>query len=259
MTTAPAMPDFAKTVNAVVIRSSAWLAILVENLNKSGSKISADIVLTHTRLCAKLSLFTTNTRPSGTRKLEREQNMKTTTCPKCGTHLDEEENLSHDGYNGSPHAHGGRGSYGLGRHHYYFVCECGWSERPDKDREKASRQRERNRSHGRGAQTMNGLCLPKNALNGDDYEVLSCSSRQTLVERIADALASGWENPDRGSICGHSICASYTYTVVTTDCMARSKALAATGAFAGLRYSWDISKKIAALAKTEAVYDNDNH
>ena len=25
MTTAPAMPDFAKTVNAVVIRSSVWL------------------------------------------------------------------------------------------------------------------------------------------------------------------------------------------------------------------------------------------
>lgn len=27
MTTAPAMPDFAKTVNAVVIRSSVWLGI----------------------------------------------------------------------------------------------------------------------------------------------------------------------------------------------------------------------------------------
>lgn len=72
MTTAPQMPGFTKTVNAVVIRSSAWLALLVENLNKRGSKISEDIVLTKTRLCAKLSLFTTNTRPSGTRKLERE-------------------------------------------------------------------------------------------------------------------------------------------------------------------------------------------
>lgn len=170
--------------------------------------------------------------------------MQTTTCPKCGTSLDEEENLVHDGYRGSPYAHGGRGSYGLGRHHYYFFCWCGWSERPDKDREK----RERNRSHGRGSQTMDGLCLPKNSKSEDDYEVLNCSSRQSLAERIADALSSG-QNPDRGSICGHSLCASYTYTVVTGDCMARAKALAATGAFRGLRYSWDINKKIQAMAK----------
>lgn len=184
--------------------------------------------------------------------------MQTTTCPKCGSHLDEEENLSHDGYNGSPYAHGGRGSYGLGRHHYYFVCECGWSERPDKDREKAQRARERNRRHGRGSATYNGLVLPKNSKTEDDYVVLECSSRQPLAERIAEALAP-YGSADRGRICGHSLCASYTYTVVTADCMARAKALAATGAFKGLRYPWDINKKIAAMAKAESVYDNDNH
>lgn len=50
----------------------------VENLNKRGSKISEDIVLTQTRPCARLShVAKSYNRPSGTRKLEREQNMKT--------------------------------------------------------------------------------------------------------------------------------------------------------------------------------------
>jgi hypothetical protein len=165
--------------------------------------------------------------------------MKTTTCPRCGSHLDEEENLVHDGYNGSPYAHGGRGSYGLGRHHYYFKCECGWSERPDKDREKRQRGRERNHRHGRGSQTYNGLVLPKNSKDASDYVLLGCGSRRSLAERVAEAIAD-YGSPDRGSICGHSLCASYTYTVVTGNCMARAKALAATGAFRGLRQSWDL-------------------
>lgn len=50
----------------------------VENLSKIGQKIGEDIVLTQSRPCAKLSLFKTNTRPSGTRKLEREKQMKPT-------------------------------------------------------------------------------------------------------------------------------------------------------------------------------------
>ena len=51
----------------------------VENLNKRGPKISEDIVLTQTRPCARLShVAKSYNRPSGTRQLEREQNMKLT-------------------------------------------------------------------------------------------------------------------------------------------------------------------------------------
>ena len=62
------------------IGSSALLALLVKTSqkpNKNGLKIIANNVLTKRPLCAKLSLFKTNTRPGGTRKLEREENMKT--------------------------------------------------------------------------------------------------------------------------------------------------------------------------------------
>jgi hypothetical protein len=46
--------------------------------NKNGIKIIADFVFTKRPQYAKLSLFKTNTRPGGTRKLEREENMTTT-------------------------------------------------------------------------------------------------------------------------------------------------------------------------------------
>jgi hypothetical protein len=172
------------------------------------------------------------------------QNADPNACPRCGVHLDE-ENLVHDGYMGSSHAHGGRGSYGLGRHHYYQKCECGWSERPDKDAEKRRRNR---RQNGSGSQTMNGLILPKNAASENDCRTLSCNSRLTLTEKIAEALSSGYGHPDRGSVCGHSLCSSYTYPVVTLACFRQAEALAKTGAFRGLRWSWDIAAKITELS-----------
>ena len=46
------------------------------------------------------------------------------TCNACGCELDPESDARHDGYNGSPHAHGGRGSYGLGSHHFIFSELC---------------------------------------------------------------------------------------------------------------------------------------
>lgn len=45
-------------------------------------------------------------------------------CAKCGCELDPEEDAYHDGYRGSPHAHGGAGSYGLAAHHYVFSPWC---------------------------------------------------------------------------------------------------------------------------------------
>jgi hypothetical protein len=46
------------------------------------------------------------------------------TCAACGVELDPETDCRHDGYEGSPHAHGGRGSYGMGSHHFVFVPYC---------------------------------------------------------------------------------------------------------------------------------------
>jgi hypothetical protein len=48
------------------------------------------------------------------------------TCNACGCELDPETDTHHDGYRGSPHAHNGRGSYGLSSKHYVFsvLCEC---------------------------------------------------------------------------------------------------------------------------------------
>jgi hypothetical protein len=43
-------------------------------------------------------------------------------CPTCGRELDAEE-LRHDGYSGSAHAHDGAGSMGLAAHHHCLVCE----------------------------------------------------------------------------------------------------------------------------------------
>ena len=46
------------------------------------------------------------------------------TCNACGCELDPETDCHHDGYRGSPHAHGGRGSYGMGSHHFVFGELC---------------------------------------------------------------------------------------------------------------------------------------
>jgi hypothetical protein len=46
------------------------------------------------------------------------------TCAACGRELDVETDCHHDGYEGSPHAHGGRGSYGMGSHHFVFSDYC---------------------------------------------------------------------------------------------------------------------------------------
>jgi len=58
MTTAPAMPDFAKTVNAVGIRSSAGLERPVQNLNKIKAsallKINVISLLTTATACRSL-------------------------------------------------------------------------------------------------------------------------------------------------------------------------------------------------------------
>lgn len=45
-------------------------------------------------------------------------------CQACGCELDIENDCHHDGYNGSPYAHGGRGSYGIGSHHFVFSTYC---------------------------------------------------------------------------------------------------------------------------------------
>lgn len=45
-------------------------------------------------------------------------------CNGCACELDPEMDAQHDGYDGSPHAHGGRGSYGNGSHHYVFAGLC---------------------------------------------------------------------------------------------------------------------------------------
>jgi hypothetical protein len=54
------------------------------------------------------------------------------TCKACGCELDPETDTYHDGYEGSPYAHGGNGSYGMGSHHFVFssYCEC-CSYRPE--------------------------------------------------------------------------------------------------------------------------------
>jgi hypothetical protein len=43
-------------------------------------------------------------------------------CPTCGKVLDEEHAV-HDGYSGSPYAHGGIGSTGMANHHFFLICE----------------------------------------------------------------------------------------------------------------------------------------
>ena len=71
----------AELTGTLAIRVQRFVSPPCQNLtkpNKTGHKIIANNVLTKRPLCAKLSLFKTNTRPSGTRKLEREENMKTT-------------------------------------------------------------------------------------------------------------------------------------------------------------------------------------
>lgn len=103
------------------------------------------------------------------------------TCPKCRNTLFEDENLSHDGYMGSPYAHSGRGSYGLGRHHYYFACDCGWIERHDIS---ASKRREAQNNGRRASYTWNGVVLPRSAKDMSECTVLKCSSRQTKAERL---------------------------------------------------------------------------
>lgn len=45
-------------------------------------------------------------------------------CKKCKKALDEETDVYHDGYKGSPHAHGGAGSTGLASHHFVFSELC---------------------------------------------------------------------------------------------------------------------------------------
>jgi len=45
-------------------------------------------------------------------------------CNRCGCELDPETDCHHDGYKGSQYAHNGRGSYGLGSHHYVFRAYC---------------------------------------------------------------------------------------------------------------------------------------
>lgn len=53
-------------------------------------------------------------------------------CNACGCELDPETDTHHDGYEGSPYAHGGRGSYGMGSHHFMFNSYCeSCSSRPE--------------------------------------------------------------------------------------------------------------------------------
>jgi len=135
-----------------------------------------------------------------------------TTCPKCSAYLDN-ENLRHDGYLGSPYAHAGAGSYGLARHHYYFVCDCGWVEPHQK-------QERRNHNGGRGTQKYDGLVLPKNATSLLDCVRLSCHSRHTKLEKrivrlLWEKSSKGEAHSDFGHITGHSLCSSYRYVLVT--------------------------------------------
>jgi hypothetical protein len=74
-TTLPTPTDSRQPEGAVGIACSVLLALLVKTSqkpNKIGLKIIANNVLTEMPLCARLSLFKTNTRPGGTRNLERE-------------------------------------------------------------------------------------------------------------------------------------------------------------------------------------------
>lgn len=177
-------------------------------------------------------------------------NTETCTCPNCGTTLFEDTDLAHDGYMGSPYAHNGRGSLGLARHHYYFVCECGWSERPEISRRKrlASLRRERRASY-----TWNGVRLPGSAKDISECVVLPCSSRQSKAERLADMLAR--ESGDYGVGTGHSLCSSYTYTIVKKDVLECAQRMIATGAFKGCNYSWEFRD----ILHRDEVYNCDDH
>lgn len=175
--------------------------------------------------------------------------LATTTCPNCGRHLDE-ENLTHDGYMGSPHAHNGAGSYGLGRHHHYFVCDCGWIERPETTKAKRRAALKQSR---RASYAWNGIQLPKSAASMDDCKVLSCDSRMSKVEKLAEVLAR--KDGERGSGVGHSACASYRYVIVTKACFERAEKLVASGQFKGCNYSWWFEN----VLKREEVLNNDEH
>lgn len=50
-------------------------------------------------------------------------------CAACGGELDIETDCRHDGYGGSSHAHGGRGSYGMGSHHFLFADYCDFCQK----------------------------------------------------------------------------------------------------------------------------------
>lgn len=152
------------------------------------------------------------------------------TCPECKRTLFEDEDLTHDGYMGSPYAHNGRGSYGLARHHYYYVCHCGWSERPDISARKARVARRNSRV---ASYTWNGVKLPPSATDMSQCTVLNCRSRQSKAEELALVLAR--QAGDIGFGTGHSLCASYTYSIVRRDLMRRAEQMVASGAFRGLR------------------------
>lgn len=132
-------------------------------------------------------------------------------CPSCGNTLFEDQDLAHDGYTGSPYAHNGRGSYGLARHHYYWVCDCGWTERPELSRNKALKRQRENRI---ASYNWNGIVLPKNAKSHAECIVLKCSSKQTKIERWIEKNAP---SAHRGRGTRHSLLSSYRHTIVTNE------------------------------------------
>jgi len=135
---------------------------------------------------------------------------ETCTCPNCKTLLDE-ENLIHDGYRGSSSAHNGAGSYGVGRHHYYHVCECGWSSRPDLDAEKAQRARPQ-RTAGAGGQKYDGYKYGAKANPADPHTVFTCPSRLTKKEK--KVIDSAKKASVLGHCYGHSLLSSCRYALV---------------------------------------------
>ncbi len=166
--------------------------------------------------------------------------METINCPECGTTLFEDENLRHDGYMGSAYAHNGRGSYGTARHHFYFICPCGWSERPSKKCRKRKTTTNFN---------FNGVKLPLGIANMSECVVLSCRSRQTQVEKLAEILAE--VDNEIGVGTRHSLLSSYTHIIVPKTTLQRAQKMIETRAFRGCKYSWEFKAIIDKIRENE--------
>lgn len=94
------------------------------------------------------------------------------------------------------------------------------------------------RNAGRGSQKMNGYIFPKYG-GGKDYKVLNCRSKQNKTEKFLSDYY--FPHEFKGRVVGHSLCASYTYTIVPQKIYNITEKAIKNLKF---KYIWDIPESV---------------